>query len=67
MTMKQNPILYVHKLPPGTTKGGEKLGYETEALAVYDLMRYIKPPIFTLCVGNAWGRGSLTFGCWCKG
>ncbi|KAH7514270.1 hypothetical protein FEM48_Zijuj11G0070900 [Ziziphus jujuba var. spinosa] len=51
---------------------GEKLGYETEAFAIYDVMRslifanfvfklriYVKPPIFTLCVGNAWGEAAL--------
>ncbi|WOK92929.1 hypothetical protein Cni_G01621 [Canna indica] len=54
----EKPI-YLYINSTGTTKGGEKLGYETEAFAVYDLMSYVKPPIFTLCVGNAWGEAAL--------
>ncbi|KAH9684582.1 ATP-dependent clp protease proteolytic subunit-related protein 4 [Citrus sinensis] len=49
----EKPIyLYINSTE--TTNGGEKLGYETEAFAIYDVMGYVKPPIFTLCVGNAW-------------
>ncbi|KAE8708529.1 ATP-dependent Clp protease proteolytic subunit-related protein 4 [Hibiscus syriacus] len=55
---EQKPI-YLYINSTGTTKGGEKLGYETEALAIYDVMGYVKPPIFTLCVGNAWGEAAL--------
>lgn len=29
--------------------------------------RYIKPPIFTLCVGNAWGEASLLLSAGAKG
>ncbi|KAI5417660.1 ATP-dependent Clp protease proteolytic subunit-related protein 4, chloroplastic [Lathyrus oleraceus] len=59
--------VYLYVNSTGTTKGGQKLGYETEALAVYDLMRYIKPPIFTLCVGNAWGEAALLLAAGAKG
>ncbi|XVE57558.1 hypothetical protein DITRI_Ditri04bG0099900 [Diplodiscus trichospermus] len=55
---EEKPI-YLYINSTGTTKGGEKLGYETEALAIYDVMGYVKPPIFTLCVGNAWGEAAL--------
>ncbi len=40
-------------------KGGEKLGYEAEAFAIYDTMRYIKPPVYTICVGNAFGEAAM--------
>ena len=40
-------------------KGGDKLGYEAEAFAIYDTMRYIKPPIGTVCVGNAFGEAGM--------
>ncbi|XP_010258730.1 PREDICTED: ATP-dependent Clp protease proteolytic subunit-related protein 4, chloroplastic-like [Nelumbo nucifera] len=62
----QKPI-YLYINSTGTTKGGEKLGYETEAFAVYDVMRYVKPPIFTLCVGNAWGEAALLLAAGAKG
>ncbi|XP_039022622.1 ATP-dependent Clp protease proteolytic subunit-related protein 4, chloroplastic [Hibiscus syriacus] len=55
---EQKPI-YLYINSTGTTKGGEKLGYETEAFAIYDVMGYVKPPIFTLCVGNAWGEAAF--------
>nr|XP_015896695.1 ATP-dependent Clp protease proteolytic subunit-related protein 4, chloroplastic [Ziziphus jujuba var. spinosa]XP_024935115.1 ATP-dependent Clp protease proteolytic subunit-related protein 4, chloroplastic [Ziziphus jujuba var. spinosa] len=55
---EQKPI-YLYINSTGTTKDGEKLGYETEAFAIYDVMSYVKPPIFTLCVGNAWGEAAL--------
>jgi len=43
----------------GVQKGAETLGYEFEALAIYDLMRYVKPPVSTLCVGNAFGEAAM--------
>ncbi|KAH0974133.1 hypothetical protein GBA52_016032 [Prunus armeniaca] len=59
--------IYLYVNSTGTTKGGEKLGYETEAFAIYDVMRYVKPPIFTLCVGNAWGEAALLLAAGSKG
>ncbi|XP_073125091.1 ATP-dependent Clp protease proteolytic subunit-related protein 4, chloroplastic isoform X1 [Henckelia pumila] len=63
---EEKPV-YLYINSTGTTKGGEKLGYETEAFAVYDVMRYVKPPIFTLCVGNAWGEAALLLAAGAKG
>ncbi|XP_052210539.1 ATP-dependent Clp protease proteolytic subunit-related protein 4, chloroplastic [Diospyros lotus] len=63
---EEKPI-YLYINSTGTTKGGEKLGYETEAFAIYDVMRYVKPPIFTLCVGNAWGEAALLLAAGSKG
>ncbi|EXC02086.1 ATP-dependent Clp protease proteolytic subunit-related protein 4 [Morus notabilis] len=62
----EKPI-YLYINSTGTTKGGEKLGYETEAFAIYDVMGYVKPPIFTLCVGNAWGEAALLLAAGAKG
>lgn len=62
----EKPV-YMYINSTGTTKDGEKLGYETEAFAVYDTMRYVKPPIFTLCIGNAWGEASLLLAAGAKG
>ncbi|XP_031503497.1 ATP-dependent Clp protease proteolytic subunit-related protein 4, chloroplastic [Nymphaea colorata] len=62
----EKPI-YLYINSTGTTKGGEKMGYETEAFAIYDVMSYIKTPIFTLCVGNAWGEAALLLAAGAKG
>ncbi|TXG51227.1 hypothetical protein EZV62_023751 [Acer yangbiense] len=59
--------IYLYINSTGTTKGSEKLGYETEAFAIYDSMRYVKTPIFTLCVGNAWGEAALLLAAGAKG
>ena len=40
-------------------KGGDKLGYEAEAFAIYDTMKYIKPEVHTLCVGTAFGESAM--------
>ncbi|GLT49108.1 hypothetical protein SLA2020_226880 [Shorea laevis] len=55
---EEKPI-YMYINSTETQKGGQKLGYETEALTVYDAMSYVKAPIFTLCIGNAWGEAAL--------
>lgn len=52
-----NPV--GHKLYCAAQKGGEKLGYESEAFAIYDTMRYIKPSVRTLCVGTAFGESAM--------
>lgn len=40
-------------------KGSGKLGYESEAFAIYDTMRYIKPVVATVCVGSAFGEAAM--------
>ena len=40
-------------------KGADKLGYESEAFAIYDTMKYIKPEVHTLCIGNAFGESAM--------
>eukprot|EP00884_Botryococcus_braunii_P002755 jgi/Botrbrau1/12480/Bobra.0169s0027.1 len=51
--------IYMYINSAGVQKGGDKLGYESEAFAIYDTMRYIKPPIHTLCVGTAFGEAAF--------
>lgn len=40
-------------------KGADKLGYEAEAFAIYDTMRFVKPPVGTVCVGSAYGEAAM--------
>ncbi|KAJ0236744.1 hypothetical protein HA466_0254440 [Hirschfeldia incana] len=60
-------FLYLCINSTGTTKNGEKLEYDTDAFAIYDVMGYVKPPIFTLCVGNAWREAALLLTAGAKG
>lgn len=34
---------------------GSSAGFETEAFAIADTMNYVKPPVHTICVGQAFG------------
>lgn len=63
---EEKPI-YFYINSTGTSKGGEKLNFEQEALAIHDTMHYVKPPVFTLCVGNAWGEAALLLAAGSKG
>ena len=42
-------------------------GVVTAGLAIYDTMRYIKPPVATLCIGQAASMGSLLLAAGQKG
>ena len=42
---------------PGTsTPDGRAIGFETEAFAISDCMNYIKPPVYTIGVGQVLQR-----------
>ncbi len=51
----------MHCLVQCTQKSNTKYGNEPEAIAVYTMMRAIQKfcPIYTLCVGNAFGEAAL--------
>lgn len=46
---------------------GEYSGYETAAFAICDTMKYIKPPIYTICVGFAVGMSAMLLSAGAKG
>lgn len=46
---------------------GEFSGYETSAFAICDTMKYIKPPIYTICVGFAVGMAAMLLSAGTKG
>ena len=46
---------------------GEPVGFETEAFAIYDTMKYTKPPIHTICIGSAMGMSAMLLGAGTKG
>jgi len=54
-----NKPIYMYINSTGTTKTGERFGYESEAFAIYDTIQYVKPPIYTLCIGNAFGEAAM--------
>merc|ERR1719155_412058 len=51
-------LLYLNS--PGTVNSqGQSVGFETEAFAIADCMKYIKPPVQTICVGQAFGAAAM--------
>lgn len=51
----------------GTVKGNQQFGHEYQAMAVYDAMSFAGVPIYTLCVGTAWGEAALLLAAGVKG
>ena len=41
--------------------------FDSDAMNTVVKSRYVKPPIFTLCVGNAWGEAALLLSAGAKG
>lgn len=46
---------------------GEPIGFETEAFAICDTIRYIKPPVHTICMGSAMGMAAMLLSAGTKG
>ena len=38
---------------------GNMIGYDTEAFAICDTINYIKPPVHTICIGQAMGSAAI--------
>ena len=54
-----NKPIFLYINSTGAGGGGQELGYEAEAFAVDDMMRYLKPVVYTICVGNAFGEAAM--------
>lgn len=46
---------------------GDAIGFETEAFAICDTMNYIKPPVHTICIGQAMGTAAMILSAGSKG
>jgi ATP-dependent Clp protease, protease subunit len=46
---------------------GDAIGYETEAFAICDTINYIKPPVHTICIGQAMGTAAMILAAGTKG
>jgi ATP-dependent Clp protease protease subunit len=46
---------------------GDAIGYETEAFAICDTINYIKPPVHTICIGQARGTAAMILSAGTKG
>ena len=46
---------------------GDAIGFETEAFAICDTLNYIKPPVHTICLGQAMGTAAMILASGTKG
>ncbi|MBE9229904.1 ATP-dependent Clp protease proteolytic subunit [Phormidium sp. LEGE 05292] len=46
---------------------GDAIGFETEAFAICDTINYIKPPVNTICLGQAMGTAAMILAAGTKG
>lgn len=63
----EKPIkIYINST--GTSSySGDPIGFETEAFAICDTIKYIKPPVHTICMGMAMGMAAMLLSAGTKG
>eukprot|EP00519_Triparma_laevis_P014156 CAMPEP_0182494804 /NCGR_PEP_ID=MMETSP1321-20130603/3643_1 /TAXON_ID=91990 /ORGANISM="Bolidomonas sp., Strain RCC1657" /LENGTH=264 /DNA_ID=CAMNT_0024697995 /DNA_START=72 /DNA_END=866 /DNA_ORIENTATION=+ len=60
--------IYMYINSSGTlSQDGRPVGFETEAFAIADCIRYIKPPVHTIALGQAQGAAAMLLGMGKKG
>ena len=63
----EKPIMMYINSTGTSWYGGESIGFETEAFAICDTMNYIKPPVHTICIGQAMGTAAMILSSGTKG
>lgn len=55
----EKPITMYINSSGTTTAGGQSVGFETEAFAIADVMKYVRPPVCTVALGQAFGAAAM--------
>ncbi|MEB3356961.1 MAG: ATP-dependent Clp protease proteolytic subunit [Synechococcales bacterium] len=63
----EKPIFFYINSTGTSWYTGDAVGYETEAFAICDTMSYIKPPVHTICIGQAMGTAAMILAAGTKG
>lgn len=63
----EKPIFFYINSTGTSWYTGDAIGFETEAFAICDTMNYIKPPIHTICLGQAMGTAAMILSSGTKG
>ncbi|NJK40309.1 MAG: ATP-dependent Clp protease proteolytic subunit [Acaryochloridaceae cyanobacterium SU_2_1] len=63
----EKPIFFYINSTGTSWYGGDAIGFETEAFAICDTMSYIKPPVHTICIGQAMGTAAMILSAGSKG
>jgi ATP-dependent Clp protease, protease subunit len=61
------PIFFYINSTGTSWYSGDAIGYETEAFAICDTINYIKPPVHTICIGQAMGTAAMILSAGSKG
>ena len=54
----EKPIYFYINSTGTSWYSGDAVGFETEAFAICDTLRYVKPPVHTICIGQAMGTAA---------
>ncbi|WP_269623329.1 ATP-dependent Clp protease proteolytic subunit [Prochlorococcus marinus] len=63
----EKPIYFYINSTGTSWHTGDAIGFETEAFAICDTISYIKPPIHTICIGQAMGTAAVILSAGAKG
>jgi len=63
----EKPIFFYINSTGTSWYTGDAIGFETEAFAICDTMSYIKPPVHTICIGQAMGTAAMILSAGSKG
>ena len=56
---RTDPITMYINSSGTTTANGQPVGFETEAFAIADVMKYVRPPVHTVALGQAFGAAAM--------
>ncbi len=63
----EKPIYFYINSTGTSWHTGDAIGFETEAFAICDTLSYIKPPVHTICIGQAMGTAAMILSAGTKG
>ena len=63
----EKPIYFYINSTGTSWYSGDPIGFETEAFAICDTLRYVKPPVHTICIGQAMGTAAVILSAGTKG
>ena len=63
----EKPIFFYINSTGTSWYTGDAVGFETEAFAICDTLNYVKPPVHTICIGQAMGTAAMILSAGTKG
>jgi len=63
----EKPIYFYINSTGTSWHTGDAIGFQTAAFAICDTLRYVKPPVHTICIGQAMGTAAVILSAGTKG